>query len=49
MFSTLEEQIEDTEGKSPTYAQRIGRYIVVAVLSALLFGGVLLGIWLLEF
>ena len=49
MFNTLEEQIETTEGRSPTYAQRLARYAVVAVLSVVLFGGVLLAVWFLEY
>ena len=39
MFDTLDEQIESTQGRSPTYAERVVRYLAVAGLSALLFGG----------
>ncbi len=49
LFNTLERQIETTQGRSPTYPQRLARYLVVAVLSVALFGGVLLGVWFLEY
>jgi hypothetical protein len=49
MFNTLEEQIESTQGRSPTQAERLVRYLVVAVLSVLLFGGLFLGVWFLDY
>jgi hypothetical protein len=49
MFNTLEEQIENTQGRSPTQAERLVRYLVVAVLSVFMFVGLLLGIWFLEY
>ncbi|MBZ5571808.1 MAG: hypothetical protein LAO09_08015 [Acidobacteriia bacterium] len=48
MFDTLDEQIESTQGRSPTYAERVVRYLAVAGLSALLFGGLFWGVWFLE-
>jgi hypothetical protein len=49
MFDTLDEQIESTQGRSPTHAERAVRYLVVAVLSVVLFGGLYLGVWFLEY
>jgi hypothetical protein len=49
MFNNLEEQIESTQGRSPSQVERLVRYLVVAVLSVLLFGGLLLGVWFLEY
>jgi hypothetical protein len=49
MFNNLDEQIEITQGRGPTQAERLVRYLVVAVLSVLLFGGLLLGVWFLEY
>ncbi len=45
MFNTLDQQIESTEGRSPSQAERLVRYLVVAVLSVLLFGELFLGVW----
>ena len=49
MFNNLDEQIESTQGRSPTQVERLVRYLVVAVLSVLLFGGLLMGVWFLEY
>jgi hypothetical protein len=49
MFNNLDEQIEITQGSGPTQVERLVRYLVVAVLSVLLFGGLFLGVWFLEF
>jgi hypothetical protein len=49
MFNTLDEQIESPKGRSPTQVERLVRYLVVAVLSVLLFGGLFLGVWFLEY
>lgn len=49
MFETLDQQIESTQGAVPTQGERVARYLVVAVLSVVLFGSLLVGIWLLEF
>ena len=49
MFNNLEEQIESTQGSSPSQVERLVRYLVVAVLSVLLFGGLFLGVWFLEY
>jgi len=49
MFSNLDEQIESAEGTSPTLTERIIRYLEVTVLSLVVFAGLLLGLWLLEY
>jgi hypothetical protein len=49
MFNNLEEQIESTQGPSPTHAQRLLRYLVVTVICIVLFGGLSIGVWLLEY
>jgi hypothetical protein len=49
MFNNLDEQIESVQGRGPNKAERLVRYLVVAVVSILLFGGLLLGVWFLEF
>jgi hypothetical protein len=43
MFNNLDDQIENIQGRSPTQAERVVRYLVVAALSVLLFGGLLSG------
>ena len=49
MFNNLDEQIEITQGSGPTQSERLGRYLIVAALSVLSFGGVFLGVWFLEY
>jgi hypothetical protein len=49
MFNNLDEQIEGVQGRGPNKAERLVRYLVVAVVSVLVFGGLLLGVWFLEF
>jgi len=49
MFDNLDEQIERAEGTSSTYVERLVRYLIVAVLSVVLFGGLFLGVWFLEY
>jgi hypothetical protein len=49
MFNNLDEQIESVQGTGPNKAERFVRYLVVAVLSVLVFGGLLLGVWFLEY
>ena len=49
MFNNLEEQIEITQGRGPTQAERFVRYLIVAVLSVLSFGGLFLGVWFREY
>lgn len=48
MFNDLDEQIENTQGDIPTKIERLIRFAGVALLSALLFGGLYLGVVLLE-
>ena len=49
MFSNLDEQIETTQGASPTRAERLVRYLVVTLVTILVFGGIFVGLWLLEY
>jgi hypothetical protein len=49
MFNNLDEQIESTVGETSTPAARVLRYLIVAALSIILFGGLFLGVWFLEF
>lgn len=49
MFDTLDRQIESTQGMPPTQVERLIRYLVVFILSVILFGGLFLGVWLLEY
>jgi hypothetical protein len=48
MFNNLDEQIENTQSDTPTKIERLIRFAGVALLSALLFGGLYLGVLLLE-
>ena len=48
MFSNLDEQIESTVGASPG-RERVLRFLLVAAISIVVFGGLFAGIWLLEF
>ncbi len=38
MFETLEEQIHEVEGATPTRGQRLLRYAVLLVISLVVFG-----------
>ena len=49
MFDNLDEQIANAEATNSTPAQRVIRYLVVAVVSVVVFGGLFLGVWLLEY
>jgi hypothetical protein len=49
MFNTLDEEIEKTEDKSPNQTERVVRYLPVALLSVIVFGGIFMGIWFLEY
>ncbi len=49
MFNNLEEQIESTQGESPTTAELWFRRLVVVGLSLLVFIGLLLVIGLVEY
>ncbi len=39
MFETLEEQIQEVEGAAPSRAQRALRYLVLLIISLVVFGG----------
>jgi hypothetical protein len=49
MFNNLDEQIETTQGSGPTQTERLVRFFIVAVLSVIVFGGLFLGVWFLEY
>lgn len=49
MFSSLDEQIEHAQQESPSTAQRAFRLVTITAISILVFGGLVLGIMLLEF
>lgn len=49
MFSNLDEQIESTVGASPGRSERVLRFLLVAAVSIVVFGGLFVGVWLLEF
>jgi len=48
MFGSLDEQIESSEGERPRVSERLVRFVVIAVVSALVFGGLYLAIVALE-
>ena len=49
MFDNLDDQIANDVATNSTQAARLIRYLVVAVASVVLFGGLFLGVWLLEY
>lgn len=49
MFDNLDDQIANDVAKDSTQTARLIRYLVVAVASVVLFGGLFLGVWLLEY
>ncbi len=49
MFDDLDEQIATDYTTNSSRAERAIRYLVVAVVSVLVFGGLFLGVWLLEY
>lgn len=49
MFSSLEEQIEHAQQESPSTGQRAFRLVAITAISMVIFGGLVLGIMLLEF
>ncbi|HWQ52899.1 MAG TPA: hypothetical protein VN442_04390 [Bryobacteraceae bacterium] len=48
MFDSLSDQIKHDALEEPTSAERIVRWVMVAVFSVLLFGGLYFGVRLLE-
>jgi hypothetical protein len=44
MFDSLDEQIVTTEGTHPTIRQRLFRFLWIALVAVLVFGGLYLGI-----
>ena len=49
MFGNLDEQIDATVGETLKPAQKLMRYLIVAVVSTIVFGGAFLGVWFLEY
>ncbi len=49
MFSDLDEQIENAVGAGPALSERILRLLLVVAISIVVFGGIFVGVWLLEF
>ncbi len=49
MFDSLDERIQSTEGTVPTKLDRAIRILVIAGISVILFGGLFMGVWLLEY
>lgn len=49
MFDNLDEQIANAEATDSTQATRLLRYMLVAVVSVIVFGGLFLGVWFLEY
>ena len=45
MFSTLDEQIESTESTHASKSDRLVRFLIILLVSALVFGGLLLAVW----
>ncbi len=48
MFDSLDEQIERTQDRGPTEAERVVRYLLVIIASVALFSAVVFAVWLLE-
>jgi len=48
MFESLSDRIKEDEHKEVNQTERIIRWVVVAVLSILLFGGLYMGVRMLE-
>ena len=44
MFNSLDQEIEKSEGRGPVGTSSVVRYLIVVVLSALLFSGLILSI-----
>jgi len=44
MFNSLDEQIVTTEGTRPTTGQRLIRFLWIAIVTVLVFGGLYLGV-----
>ncbi len=49
MFNNLDEQIEDTVGDTSTRVEKLLRYLMILVISVIVFGGLFLGVWFLEY
>ncbi len=48
MFTSIEDQIEQVQGRTTTQTQRVLRYVGVLFVTILLFGGLYLAIVLME-
>ena len=49
MFDELDQAITNDRDKDVTRGERIIRYLMIALLSVLIFGGIFLGVWFLEY
>ena len=47
MFNSLDQEIENSEARESAGTSRVVRYLIVIVLSALLFSALILSIWFL--
>jgi hypothetical protein len=45
MFNSLDQEIEKSEGRESVDTNRLARYLIIVVVSALVFSGLILGIW----
>ncbi len=49
MLDNLDEQIANDSTTNSTRAERAIRYLVIGVVSVVVFGGLFLGVWFLEY
>ena len=49
MFDELDKQIAKDESSDSTGAERAARYTAVAIISLIVFGALIWGVWLLEY
>lgn len=47
MFNSLDEEIRKTETNGPDESKYVARYLIVLVISAVVFSGLVLSIWFL--
>jgi hypothetical protein len=45
MFNSLDQEIEKSEGRESVDTSRVARYLIIVVISALVFSALILGIW----
>jgi hypothetical protein len=49
MFDELDKQIAKEEGANSTPVERAARYTAIAIISLIVFGALIWGVWLLEY